>query len=103
MDEGASNATQVFYYNTYKTKSYQTIKYLPEWCEIKREYSGYSDYYNEIAVCEQYTQLNLTNSQEIADKLCISSHTVKTHIYNIFKKIGVPNRLQAALWAAKNL
>ena len=41
------------------------------------------------------------SNKEIADSLFISQHTVKSHIYNIYKKIGVPNRLKAAQWVAK--
>jgi LuxR family transcriptional regulator, positive regulator of biofilm formation len=42
-------------------------------------------------------------NREISDHLKISQHTVKTHIYNIYQKIKVPNRLQAAIWASDNL
>ncbi|MBU4298164.1 MAG: response regulator transcription factor [Desulfobulbaceae bacterium] len=43
------------------------------------------------------------SNKDISDQLCISPHTVKTHINNIYDKIKAPNRVQAVLWAAKNL
>jgi LuxR family maltose regulon positive regulatory protein len=36
------------------------------------------------------------SNQQIAEKLCIAVATVKTHNYNIFKKLGVSNRMAAS-------
>lgn len=44
-----------------------------------------------------------SSNEAIAKKLCISRHTVKTHIYNIYRKINVSNRLKAARWAEQHL
>ncbi|WP_129724461.1 LuxR C-terminal-related transcriptional regulator [Xylanivirga thermophila] len=42
------------------------------------------------------------NNKEIADELYISEKTVKNHVSNIFKKIDVCDRTQAAIYAFKN-
>ena len=41
-------------------------------------------------------------NKEIASKLDISERTVKNHVSNIFKKIDVSDRTQAAVFAIKN-
>lgn len=43
------------------------------------------------------------SNSNIAEKFHISSHTVKNHIYNIYRKIKVKSRLEAILWVTKNL
>ena len=54
----------------------------------------------EREVLELVTQ-GLANKQ-IARRLGISERTVKAHLTNIFQRIGVTDRTQAALWAERN-
>ena len=38
----------------------------------------------------------------ISDRISISANTIKSHMHNIFKKLGYTNRTQVAIWAKKN-
>jgi DNA-binding NarL/FixJ family response regulator len=42
-------------------------------------------------------------NKQIARSLGISEHTVKIHLGNVFKRIGVNDRTSAAMWARDNL
>jgi DNA-binding NarL/FixJ family response regulator len=71
--------------------------------------------YNELSKPEKVDPLSFRENQilnllvsghtngMISDELCISCHTVKTHVYNIYKKINVCSRLQAVRWASNSL
>lgn len=42
-------------------------------------------------------------NKQIARSLGISEHTVKVHLGNVFRRIGVSDRTSAAMWARDNL
>lgn len=53
--------------------------------------------------CDVLRLLTTCNSNiDIANALFVSEHTVKSHLYNAFKKTDVKNRIQAANWAKDN-
>jgi LuxR family transcriptional regulator of csgAB operon len=62
---------------------------------------------HDILTTRELQILNLLSTgaknSEIAHKMCLSIHTIKTHIYHIYKKIEVENRTQAVRWASQNL
>lgn len=43
------------------------------------------------------------NNRQIARRLNITERTVKSHLHNIFQRLGVNHRTEAALWAQRNL
>ena len=42
------------------------------------------------------------NNREIAAVLVVAESTAKTHVEHIIRKLGVSDRVQAAVWAARN-
>ena len=42
------------------------------------------------------------NNREIGEFLFVSENTVKTHVVRVISKLGVSDRVQAAVWAARN-
>jgi DNA-binding NarL/FixJ family response regulator len=44
-----------------------------------------------------------SSNDHIARQLNVSTHTVKTHVYNLFRKLHVSNRVQAVHWALQHL
>jgi len=73
--------------------------------DFENESEDFRDMENPLTLREKEILFCITSgasNDQISYDLNISSNTVKTHIYNIYKKINVPNRLQASLWAAKN-
>ncbi len=39
---------------------------------------------------------------EIAGELCLSVHTVESHLYSIFKKLKLSSRTEAAIYALQS-
>jgi DNA-binding NarL/FixJ family response regulator len=80
-------------------------KVLAFWMERKSQNNG--ERCHETLSCRERAVLRLIvvglSNKEISHELYISANTVKAHLYNIYKKIEVENRLQAAIWASNNI
>jgi len=72
----------------------------------KRGKDTENDFNKEHLTRREYEVITLIaeglNNREIAEQLFISEKTVKNHVSNIFKKIGVNDRTQAAIYAFKH-
>jgi DNA-binding NarL/FixJ family response regulator len=68
--------------------------------------------YYDVSYCTNLTRREIEvlkhlkqggSNTKLADALFISEHTIKSHLYQIFKKIEVQSRSQAIAWAHKYL
>lgn len=75
--------------------------YVNKGLQLKQGNTNFGLTDREIQIIKQISDGAV--NKEIARSLCLSNHTIKTHIYHIYKKIKVSNRTQASNWAKKHL
>ncbi|MGL5287613.1 regulatory protein, luxR family [Aeromonas sp. RU39B] len=84
----------------------QVMGELLEYYRSARPRKAQTDSLIDLTIREQEIMRCLmtgASNSEIASSLFVSEHTIKSHLYNVFKKINVRNRLQAVRWAKENL
>jgi len=81
----------------------QMVEYLLNDCPTKRQENSSDHVLTRREEEVLFLVAKGETNESIAEALCVSHHTIRTHIYNIFKKIKVSNRLQASIWASDNL
>ncbi len=79
--------------------SAEQLLHAHRWC------TGVQACWNYLTQREQEVLMFLAqgiNAREIAQRLCISPHTVDTHLRNLIHKLKVSNRIEAIAWAWNN-
>lgn len=74
---------------------YENMRKIPS--AEKYSVADLSEREKEVLVC----LCNGMSNKEIAAELCLSMRTVKNHLSNIYPKIHVADRTQAAIYAIK--
>lgn len=102
LKDSESSVLKKAIYTVYHGETYIEPSLTPEMRERLKNNSTS----NEILTKREIDVLKLIAeglfNKEIAYRLNISEKTVKNHVSNIFKKIGVSDRTQAAVYAIRN-
>ena len=66
-----------------------------DWCNMLGVMEDMLQYREYMAQALELVRKGLPNSQ-IAEHLCLSPHTIKSHVHNLLRKVGATNRGEAA-------
>lgn len=104
LKDSESSVLKKAIYTIYQGETYIEPSLTPELKERMQRSSSLSN--TEVLTRREIDVLKLLAeglfNKEIAYRLSISEKTVKNHVSNIFKKISVSDRTQAAVYAIKN-